>query len=124
MNKMAHARRVGMATALAIMLVGAPAFAQTGSNYNVKTMNFDLWCQETQHLPPARCDKRTPEDEAIFEAYRSKIEKYEVPYLQQQQHDLTLNRDILHNDPISHPLSQDPQRQAQSPTEQPKTTSP
>src|SRR5438067_12177421 len=115
MNGMAPARiLLALVTLLsAWSLMPLAASAQTGRNYDVKTMNFDLWCQETQHLPPARCDKRTAEDEATFEAYRSRIERYEVPYLQQQQRDLTLNRDILHNDPVSHPLSQDPQRQDQ-----------
>ena len=60
------------------------ASAQTGKNYDVKTMNFDLWCQEQAHLPATRCDKRTPEDEKTFEAYRAQIERYEVPYLQQR----------------------------------------
>ena len=40
-------------------------------------MNFDLWCQEQAHLPIARCDKRTPEDEKTFEAYRAQIEQCE-----------------------------------------------
>ena len=83
-------------------------------------MNFDLWCQETQHLPPDRCDKRTAEDEKTFEAYRAQIERYEIPYLQQKQNDLTLDRDILHNDPVDNPLPQDPQPQDQSPTSSPK----
>ena len=122
MRTMTSWRALSIAAILIVAL--GPAMAQNGQNYNVKTMNFDLWCQETQHLPPERCDKRTPEDEKTFEAYRDQVERYEVPYLQQQQRDLTLNRDILHNDPISHPLAQDPQSQAQSPTEQPKTPSP
>ena len=122
MKIMTLPRALAIASLLAAALI--PAAAQNGQNYNVKTMNFDLWCQETQHLPPERCDKRTPDDEKTFEAYRDQVERYEVPYLQQQQRDLTLNRDIIHNDPISHPLPQDPQRQDQSPTEQPKTPSP
>ena len=126
MNGMASARIVLIAVTLASAwsLTTVAASAQTGKNFDVKTMNFDLWCQETQHLPPDRCDKRTAEDEATFEAFRSQIERYEVPYLKQQQRDLTLNRDILHNDPVSHPLSQDPQRQDQSPTEQPRINTP
>ena len=113
-----------MLAAASLAVVLAPASAQVSRNYDVKTMNFDLWCQETQHLPPERCDKRTPQDEEVFEAYRAKIERYEVPYLQQQQRDLNLDRNILHNDPVDNPLHQDPQAQAQSPTEQPKTPSP
>jgi hypothetical protein len=111
-------------TMIAVLLTALPALAQTGRNYDVKTMNFDLWCQETQHLAPERCDKRLPEDEKVFEAYRAQIERYEVPYLQQQQRDLAIDRDILHNDPVDNPLRQDPQRQAQSPNQQPKTPSP
>jgi hypothetical protein len=109
---------------VAALLAAFPAKAQTGRNYDVKTMNFDLWCQETQHLPAERCDKRTPEDEKTFEAYRAQIERYEVPYLQRQRRDLAIDRDILHNDPVDNPLRQDPQRQAQSPDEPPKTPSP
>ena len=82
-------------------------------------MNFDLWCQEQAHLPAARCDKRTPEDEKTFEAYRAQIERYEVPYLQQRQHDLSINRDIMHNDPVDNPVSQNPQAQTQDPNRQP-----
>ena len=52
-------------------------------------MNFDLWCQEQAHLPPDRCDKRMPEDEKTFEAYRAKIEQYEIPYLQQKKNDIS-----------------------------------
>lgn len=70
------------------------------TRYNVQEMNFDMWCQEQQHLPAERCDKRLPEDDAAFDAYRSKIERYEIPYLQQQQKQLQLNSDILHNDPV------------------------
>ena len=110
-------------------LVAAAGFAsavsaQTGKNYDIRPMNFDLWCQETAHLPADRCDKRTPEDEKTFEAYRDKIEGYEIPYLQEKQNDLSLSRDILHNDPVDNPISKDPQAQQQSPTEQPKTPSP
>lgn len=100
----------------------APVWAQP--KYDVQTMNFDLWCQQTAHLPPDRCDKRTPEDEKTFEAYRAKVEQYEIPYLQEKQNQLMLDRDILHNDPVSHPLAKDPQAQAQSPNEQPQTPNP
>jgi hypothetical protein len=106
-----------------LILTTSYAWAQ-GGNYDVKTMNFDLWCQNTQHLPPDRCDKRLPEDEKVFEAFRAQVEHYEVPYLQRQRGEMNIDRDILHNDPVSHPLIQDPQAQAQSPTEPPKNPSP
>jgi len=113
--------------AVAVLAIGgfaSAALAQTGRNYDVKTMNFDLWCQETAHLPVDRCDKRTDADEKTFEAYRAQIERYEVPYLQQQRDDLTLSRDILHNDPVDNPIRQDPQAQQHDPNEQPKTPAP
>ena len=118
MIKMARARMLAILTALAL-LPAAPLAAQNGKNFNVQTMNFDLWCQETQHLPPERCDKRLPEDEQVFEAFRAQVEHYEIPYLQRQQRDLAIDRDILHNDPVGHPLGKDPQAQEQSPNQQP-----
>jgi hypothetical protein len=83
-------------------------------------MNFDLWCQEQAHLPADRCDKRSPEDEKTFEAYRDQIERYEVPYLQEQQHDLSIHRDIMQNDPVDNPVTQSPSAQTQNPDRQPE----
>jgi hypothetical protein len=104
-----------------------PARAQ-GANYDVKTMNFDMWCQEEQHLDPDRCDKRTTQDEKDFEIYRAKIEEYEIPYLQQQQNDIALDRNILNKDPVDNPVTQDPQTQSlqqqRSQTIDPRTPQP
>jgi hypothetical protein len=111
-------------TAVSLALVASAAVAQTGQNYDVKTMNFDMWCQEQAHLPADRCDKRTAEDEKTFEDYRTKIERYEVPYLQQQQKDLAVHRDIMHSDPVDNPLSQNPQAQTQDPNRQTQTPAP
>ncbi len=85
--------------------------------YDLQNMNFDMWCQEQQHLPPERCDERLPEDDADFNAYRAKIERYEIPYLQQQQKELQLNSGILHNDPVDNPTrpSQPPQQTTTGP---------
>jgi hypothetical protein len=91
-----------------------PASGQS-NRLDVKTLNFDLWCQETEHLPPDRCDKRLPQDEATFEDYRAKVEKYEVPYLEGQQSGAQLNRTILHADPIDNPVDKDPSAQQQQP---------
>lgn len=100
----------------ALMVLPATAWAPTalaqGANYDVKTMNFDLWCQEQQHLAPERCDKRTPDDEKDFEAYRAKIEEYEIPYLQQKQNDIALDGNILNKDPVDNPITQDSQTQS------------
>jgi hypothetical protein len=102
-----------------LVLLASGASAQTGQNYDVKTMNFDMWCQEQAHLPAARCDQRTADDEKTFEDYRSKIERYEVPYLQEQQHQLAIQRDVMQNDPVDNPLNQNPQAQTQDPNRQP-----
>ena len=92
-----------------------PSAGQAGS-YDVQTLNFDLWCQETQHLAPERCDRRMASDEADFEAYRAKVEKYEVPYLRSRENVQQLDRVILHNDPVDNPVTQNPAAAAQSPT--------
>ena len=87
---------------LALAALISRADAQS-TRYNLQEMNFDLWCQEEQHLPPDRCDKRLPADNAAFEAYREKIEKYEIPYLQNKENEQQFNRVILHNDPVDNP---------------------
>src|ERR1700749_1969488 len=109
--------------ASAAFAVIATAAGAQSQRYDVKTINFDLWCQETQHLAPDRCDKRLPEDEAAFEDYRAKVEKYEIPYLKGQETGAQLNRTILHDDPVDHPVTQDPSaasQQAVSPNNPPK----
>jgi hypothetical protein len=102
-------------------LVALPAHAQQPTtHYDVKTINFDLWCQEQANLPPDRCDKRLPDDETKFEAYRAKIEKYEIPYLRRRQNDQQFDRTVLHNDPVDNPIdkSTTAPSQTSSPTEQ------
>lgn len=102
-------KRGGFILMLGMSVVAFAARAQTsdpnytGQNYDIKNMNFDMWCQEQQHLDPDRCDKRLPEDEAAFEAYRSKIEQYELPYLQERNKQQDYDRNLLHNDPVDHP---------------------
>ena|ERR1700734_3686606 len=86
---------------VAAVVLSARAEAQ--QPYAIQDMNFDMWCQEEEHLPPDRCDKRLPEDDAAFQAYRSAIEKYEIPYLQRKQDEENLDRVIIHNDPVDHP---------------------
>ncbi len=89
--------------ALMILVVASPALAQRNGNYQVKEMNFDLWCQEQAGLPAERCDKRTAQDNAVFEAYRAKVEAYEIPYLQRKNNAARLDTNILRNDPVDHP---------------------
>lgn len=110
--KMMGYRLAGM---LIAVLAALPAQGQQ-NNYRVQEMNFDLWCQEQAGLPPDRCDKRTDADEAAFEAYRSKVEAYEIPYLQQKDNAARLDRNILRADPVDNPLKNDPAAQQQQPS--------
>jgi hypothetical protein len=96
-----------VASISAAILMSGSALAQRNGNYQVMEMNFDLWCQEQAGLPPERCDKRTPEDNAAFEAYRAKVEAYEIPYLQQKYNAARMDRDILRNDPVDNPPVKD-----------------
>ena len=99
------------AAATALLVTSAQA---QSSRYDVKTMNFDMWCQETAKLDPDRCDKRLPDDEKQFEAYRAKIEKYELPYLKRKESDQLLDQNVLHNDPVGDPIDKNYSRQTQS----------
>ncbi|HEY5347652.1 MAG TPA: hypothetical protein VIJ72_05625 [Rhizomicrobium sp.] len=107
----------------AVLALAAPASAQM-HRYPVQTMNFDLWCQEQANLPPDRCDKRLPQDEKVFEAYRSKIERYEIPYLQEKENEAQFNRTVLHNDPIDNPIDKNTASQDQQPSEDARTPPP
>ena len=97
--------RACLLAAVAAVTLAAQAKAQDGGGrYALHEINFDMWCQEERHLPPDRCDKRLPQDDADYQAYVSKIESYEVQYLQEQRRDVNLDRTIVHNDPIDHPI--------------------
>ena len=58
---------------------------QMPQNYGVKTMSFELWCQDTQRYSAERCMQRRPEDVKAFEDYRAVIERYELQFLKQEQ---------------------------------------
>ncbi len=103
-------RGTNLAIVGAVLLAAGAAQAQT-MHYNVKTMDFDLWCTEQQHLPYERCDKRLPGDVQKFEAYRAVVERYEIPYLQGKEQRLRFDRDIMHDDPIDN----DPADKSQPP---------
>jgi hypothetical protein len=92
-----------VAACIGLVALSGRAMAQGDKPYALHEMNFDVWCQEEKHLPPDRCDKRLPQDDAEFQAYRNQIEKYEVPYLQRRQDEQNINRVILHNDPVGNP---------------------
>lgn len=112
---------VSASIVLALLAVGgsaaqplSPAPAD-GGRLKVQTLNFDLWCQETEKLAPERCDKRLPEDDAAFEAYRAKVEKYEVPYLKTKQREQSLNRTLMHSEPTINPVNNSQQPPAPNP---------
>lgn len=76
--------------------------ASTGqTGYNVKNMDFDLWCQQAQRFELSRCEARRPEDVKAFEDYRTAVERYELDFLKQQQRDnqfrAQVSRDPLQN---------------------------
>jgi hypothetical protein len=106
----------------ALLLCCGGASAQIGRNYDVKPMNFDLWCQETAHIDPNRCDKRLPEDDDAFNAYRAKIDAYEIPYLQQQNRNARIETDIMHNDPTDRSSTRAVQAQGQQGSQTPVRT--
>ena len=71
------------------------------TNYNVRQIDFDLWCQQTQRYSAERCADRRAEDIKAFEDYRTAVERYELDFLKQQQRDQDLRartgRDPLQN---------------------------
>lgn len=73
-------------------------------NYDVKTLTFELWCQETQRYPIERCNARRPADVAAFEAYRASIERYELQYLKQMDRERQI-RDSVTRDPMQSTIS-------------------
>jgi hypothetical protein len=127
METMAHRILAGALLAAATVMPAAivPAQGQSvrGGNYDVREMNFDIWCQEDAGLPPERCDKRTDQDEAAFEAYRAKVEAYEIPYLQQKNSASRLDTDIMRNDPVDRPVTKEPPHNPTD-SETPSTTIP
>lgn len=101
-----HKTRMIALAGLALAMTAGRTIAQTSQGaepYRLQEINFDLWCQEERHLPPERCDKRLPADDAEYQAYVAKIESYEVQYLQHRRDEENLNRVILHADPVDNP---------------------
>ncbi len=96
-------RWIGLAIGLTIATIAAGRVEAQRPREQPAEMNFDMWCQEQRHLPPERCDKRLPQDDARFDAYRSKIESYEMVNLQHRRVERRLNRTILHYDPVDNP---------------------
>jgi hypothetical protein len=82
--------------------VGPGVDLSTGqTRLNVRQLDFDLWCQQTQRYSIERCTARRDEDVKAFEDYRTAIERYELDFLKQEQKDqdfrARINRDPLQN---------------------------
>jgi hypothetical protein len=99
-------RTASLSAALLLVAVQSAVAQDTGKPYRLQSVNFDIWCQETQHLPPRRCDKRLPEDDAAYQAYQNKIENYEIEYLHRHDSGRSLQRDLTHIDPSGVPPAQ------------------
>jgi hypothetical protein len=92
------ARPTLAAAALAVLFT-LPAGAQS-LRYPVKSIDFDIWCTEIEHLSEQRCDERRQADVDKFETYRHNFEKYEIPYLRNKENVLHFDDVILNNDPV------------------------
>jgi hypothetical protein len=99
-RKLNHMRKIVLATAAIGLLLGLSSASAQTMRYPVKSVDFDIWCTEIAHIAWQRCDKRNPDDLAKFEAYRHTIERYEIPYLKQQDSTLRFDENILRNDPV------------------------
>jgi len=83
---------------LAVVAVSSAGRAQdSGLPFRLQQINFDMWCQETQRLPPSRCDRRLPEDDAAFQAYVNRIENYEIENLRRHRQDRAIERQLRDN---------------------------
>jgi hypothetical protein len=99
-----HVRRIAVLCGAGLCVAGLcvamqAAHAQT-HRQSLPSVNFDMWCQQTQNLPPARCDKRLPQDDAAFQAYVDMMEQYETQQLNQDMLDRRIERTIRRGDPI------------------------
>jgi hypothetical protein len=102
---MKHAPRTILALLVVFSGVGSALAQQGTGSLKLQPMNFDMWCQETAQLPAARCDRRTPADDATFATYNNRIETYEMRTLRGRAREREINRDIVHYDPIGHPTA-------------------
>jgi hypothetical protein len=92
---------LGSAVAQPLPVAPGVDLSTSQTRLNVRPMDFDLWCQQTQRYNLDRCVARRDEDVKAFEDYRTAIERYELDYLKQVQKDqdlrLRTNRDPLQN---------------------------
>lgn len=86
--------RSAFAALLLVLPSIIPAAAATYSGADA--MSFEMWCQEMQSYPAARCKARNAEDVKDYERYRTAVEQYQKTRTEQQRRDQqiqdTLNR--------------------------------
>ena len=111
MNRMAL-RAAVIAAALLVFAGGVNAQVRR-NNYDLQPMSFDLWCQESMSLASERCAKRLPADVEAFEAFRSRIEGYEIEHQQQKNREARIQTDILHGDAVDRSPTRSLQKQGQ-----------
>lgn len=83
--------------------IGSASAQRESEPLKLQSLNFDMWCQETQKLPPARCDRRSPADDAAFQTFSNKLETYEIENMRVQTRNDEINREIVHYDPVGRP---------------------
>jgi hypothetical protein len=94
--------KLGLLVGAALCASALQSEAQSGS-LKLREINFDMWCQEHRHLPPARCDKRLPQDDAAFQQYVNTIERYETQRLNSEAQERSIGR-MINADPIDNPI--------------------
>ena len=70
------------------------------SNFGVKSITFDTWCQDRMRYSADRCAARSAADEKAFTDYRSAIERYEIEHLKQVQREYDI-RERTNRDPTA-----------------------
>jgi hypothetical protein len=99
-----RAGKAGWLFGAALSVWSLEAGAQT-TQLKLHEMNFDMWCQEHRHLPPERCDKRLPQDDAAFQDYANTIERYETQQLNGQARERHIDRMIDNADTVDNPVN-------------------
>lgn len=80
------------------LLPSAASAADPAHPYNVEIQSFDMWCQETQHYDPDRCDARAAADVDEYDHWRATIERYQIPYLKRVEQEENLQSSIIQRD--------------------------
>ena len=101
-------KKILACAAFGVALLAATEGSAQQRRLNFQPQSFDLWCQETQHLPPARCDKRLPADDQAYQTYVNQNENYEAQQQNKKADEHSLNQAILRSDPSSNPAGTPP----------------